>query len=161
MSEKEIITEDEQFMSYQEKNTLVSLATTVLSFAIYCLIVFQKYNDTNFELAEEFKFWAQAILILIPVLIVSQIIAQIVFIIINVIVTGEEAPEIIDEFDKIIDLKSTRNFYHTFMIGFLLSMVAIVFDEPPATMLIIMFSAILVSGVILDLSKFYYYRRGI
>jgi hypothetical protein len=165
MSHQEDIREDEQFFSHQEKGTIVSLATTILSFAIYCIVVFQKYQDTNFDSAnsnsiEEFKFWASVILILIPVLVVSQIIAQIVFVIINAIVMREEAPEIIDEFDKLIDLKSTRNFYHTFMVGFLLSMIAIVLDEPPATMLIIMFAAILVSGVILDLSKLYYYRRG-
>ena len=165
MSHQEDIREDEQFFSHQEKGTIVSLATTILSFAIYCLVVFQKYQDVNLDpananSADEFKFWATVILVLIPVLIVSQIVSQIIFIIINFVVTGEEAPEIIDEFDKLIDLKSTRNFYHTFMVGFLLSMIAIVLDEPPATMLIIMFAAILVSGVILDLSERYYYRRG-
>ena len=166
MTDQEERGQDEEFLSYQEKITLVSLITTVLSFGIYCLMVFQKYQDktsdsANFNSTDELKFWASVILILIPVLIVAQIVAQIVFAIINFIVTGEEDLEITDEFDHLIDLKSTRNFYHTFMAGFVLSMVTIALDESPSTMFIILFFSLLVAGVILDLSKLYYYRRGV
>jgi hypothetical protein len=145
-------------MFFQQKSTIVSLITSIVIFTLYSVYVFQKWN---LEPENEFKFWSSVILTLIPVLIVAQIITQIIFIIINTIVTGEEDDSpTVDEFDKLVDLKATRNFYHVFLAGFLLSMVSQVMEEPPSTMFIMLFFSFLLSGVSLDISKIYFYRRG-
>jgi len=99
-------------MSIQEKKPLVSLVSNLLIFGIYYLLVFRKYNQSGFSSEEELRFWAAVILILVPVLIVAKIVLYILFSIVNTIVTKEQESMLTDELDNLIELKSTRNFYH-------------------------------------------------
>jgi hypothetical protein len=148
-------------MSYQEKQAIVSLIGTILISAGYCVYIFQKYQAEGVSPTNDLSFWASAILILILVMIVLKIIVYIAFSILNTIVTREEEPGFTDERDKLIDLKATRNFYHVFMAGFVLSMLALAVGQPPFVMFTIIFFSILVAGMILDISQFYFYRRGV
>ncbi len=105
-------------MSYQEKSTIVSLFGTAVIFIIYSIKVFQKYQELGLNATNDFKFCGTAILILIPVLAAFQIISLIVLNIVNVATTSEEAPSFTDELDKLIQLKSVRNFCYMFLVGF-------------------------------------------
>ncbi len=148
-------------MSIQEKKPLVSLVSNLLIFGIYYLLVFRKYNQSGFSSEEELRFWAAVILILVPVLIVAKIVLYILFSIVNTIVTKEQESMLTDELDNLIELKSTRNFYHAFMIGFFISMGALVLKLPITMMFVILLATIFVAGIVSDLSKFYFYRNGI
>ena len=66
-------------MSYQVKQKIASLVTNLVVFSWYYLRAIGIYEERSMSSAEEFKFWAQVILILIPVLVVSQIVVQILF----------------------------------------------------------------------------------
>ncbi|QYR21770.1 hypothetical protein KZ483_01620 [Paenibacillus sp. sptzw28] len=148
-------------MSFQEKRNIVSLITTLLILPLYCMYVFQRYQERSFNSADELSFWGAFILILIPVSIAAKIIIHIVFSTINTIATKEKEPSITDEFDKVIGLKATRNSHYVFMIGFLLSMVPLVMNMPPYVMFIILIASGFVSEVVGTVTQLYLYRRGV
>jgi hypothetical protein len=147
-------------MSYQERRAIVSLISSVLITALYSVYMAQRYPVTAPYSPEVFRFWGAFILILIPVSIVAKIIIYIVFSIINTIATREDEPSITDERDKFIELKATRNSLYVFSVGFLLAMLALVIDQPPATMFIILIGGGLLSEAVSDISQFIFYRRG-
>lgn len=148
-------------MLFQEKRNLVSLLSTLLIFTIYSLYVLQKYQEGSFHASNEYRFWGAFILILIPVSIIAKVIIHIVFSIINTIATKEKEPLITDELDRLIYLKSTRNSHYVFIIGFLLSMIPLVMDQPPYVMFILLIGSGLLSELVGNITQLYLYRRGI
>jgi hypothetical protein len=147
-------------MDNKEKQILVTAISLILIFAGYSLYVYNKYIAVNFDIVNDFKFWGKAFLILIPVTIVSQIVIHIVFSIINKIVTNEDMPTLSDERDKLIDLKALRISHWIFTTGFLLSMVSQVIGMPPYAMFITLIASGFVSGIVSEIAKIYFYRKG-
>ncbi|KRF03182.1 hypothetical protein ASG89_23910 [Paenibacillus sp. Soil766] len=148
-------------MSYQEKKHIVSFISTLLIFSCYCWYVFQKLQDTSMDTTETLRFWAAAILILIPVSIVAKIIIAILFNIIYRITTKEVEPSFSDELDKLIDLKATRNSHYVFVLGFLLAMGSLLMDMTPTTMFIILFFSGFLSEMAGVFTSLYLYRKGV
>lgn len=146
-------------MSQQEKRSIFFLISTIITSAIYILIVFLKYDIGS--LTDDYKFWAIVILIYIPIQIVTRIIIYIIFAIIIKVVDNEDVSEINDEMDKLIELKSTKNSFSVFGIGFLLSMASLVIEMPPTVMLNILLFTMFASGIISDVSAIYFYRKGV
>ena len=162
MSIPETAVTTKETMSIQEKKSVVNLVSSVLIFGIYGWYVLQNYQAGGPALAYDFKFWASAILILIPISIVAQIIVAIVFAIVNAIATNErEDPSFQDERDKLIELKAARNSMYVFILGFVLAMVSVVMGYSPAVMFIILAVSGLASEIADELSQLYFYRRGV
>jgi len=147
-------------MDNKEKQILVTAISSVLIFVSYSLYVYNKYIAVNFDILNDFKFWGKTFLILIPVTIVFQIVIHIVFSIINKIVTNEDIPTLSDERDKLIDLKAIRISHWIFTMGFLLSMILLVIGMPPYTMFITLIVSGFISGIVSEIAKFYFYRKG-
>ena len=149
-------------MSIQEKRPIVSIISNLLTFGIYYAIVFNIYKESVSTIAEELKFWGAIVLIFIPVLIVAKIVLYIIFSIFNTIITGEKEENFLkDEFGRLIESKATRNSYHVFMGGFLLSMGSLVIGMPLLVMFNIILLSLIAAGMVQDLSEFYYLRKGI
>lgn len=150
-------------MTHEEKNNIVSLITTTLVSIPYLAYTLHKYNAENIALPEELKFWGTAILLLIPLRIITEIIVHIVFAILTAIVTGKDdaEPEITDERDSLISLKSTRNAHYAFILGFVAAIIAVTPGTSVSVMFIILFITGVVSEFIEILSKIYYYRKGV
>ncbi|WEK54445.1 MAG: hypothetical protein P0Y55_18225 [Candidatus Cohnella colombiensis] len=148
-------------MSFQEKRNIVSLISTLLIFGSYCLYNLQKFPNGNTSLEDTISFWGSFILILLPVTIVAKIIISIAFSIIHKIATNEKEPSFSDELDKLIELKSHRNSYFMFGLGFVLAMGSLVIDKP----INVMFLILLISGFTAEvtgyISQLMYYRRGV
>jgi hypothetical protein len=147
-------------MDNKEKQILVTVIGMILIIACYSLYVYNKFIAVNFNIINDFKFWGKTFLILIPVTIVFQIIIHIVFAIINKIVTNEDMPTLVDERDKLIDLKAIRISHWIFTLGFLLSMVSLVMGMPPYVMFITLIASGFISGIVSELAKIYFYRKG-
>lgn len=147
-------------MSFQEKRALVSGVSTILINVLYAREMSARYPTSGDYSPEVFQFWGMYLLLLIGVTIVAYIIIHIIFVILNTIATREEEPNIVDERDKLIDLKATRNSLYVFQIGFLLAMVALVAGAAPSLMFVILIGAGVVSSLVSDISQFYFYRRG-
>ena len=147
-------------MSFQERRSLVNLASAVLITVIYAAYVLPRMPEADPYSKEIFHFWGSFFLLLIPVSIVARIVVFIVFYIINTIATREEEPSITDERDKLIELRANRNGFYVFVLGFLIAMASLVMEMPPSTMFIILICSGIASEVISDASEFVYHRRG-
>jgi len=145
-------------MSYQEKRTSISLLSTILATAAYGVWLWQQYPSKSEYSESFFQFWGGAMLIFIAVQVVFKLIFLIGFIIFTI---REQDPEFTDEFDKLIEDKSTRRLYDVFMVGFVLAMIALVLKMPPDVMFIILLAFMTGGGIIGDVLQLYYYRRGV
>lgn len=148
-------------MDSKEKQIMVTAISLMLIFAIYSIYVYNKYIADNFIILNDFKFWGKSFLILIPITIVSQIVIHIVFHIINKIVTNEDIITISDERDKLIDLKALRISHWIFTMGFLLSMIALAIGMPPYVMFLTLIASGFISGIVSEIAKIYFYRKGV
>ncbi len=148
-------------MSYKEKQSLVSLVTTIIVSIPYLAYIFMRYQSGNYAAGEEVSFWAKAILVLIPLRIVMEIIISIIFSILSAIITRENTTDITDERDNLIELKGMRNSFLVFIIGFLVALISVALNNSVSTMFIIIF----ITGVVSELSdifsKLYYYHKGV
>ena len=148
-------------MTYQERRSLVSLIGTAIIIAGYLAFITGRAQEAGPSVESDIQFWASAVLLLIPVYIVLQVIVIILFTIANTIATRRQESEASDEFDRLVDLKSTRNFYHTFMAGFVLAMLTAALGQPPAAMFIVLLFGIFAASIMSYASELYYYRRGV
>lgn len=148
-------------MDYHERKSIVSIASTILALGIYYWYVFNDYSRLAMSTEEELRFWGKAILLAIPVSIVSKIIVAIIFAIVNYAVTKEKTACFEDERDKLIELKSTRNAYFIFGMGFFLAMIVLAFGYPFKYMFIAFIGAGIASEVFDSLSRLYFHRKGI
>lgn len=148
-------------MTIQEKKPLVSLLSNLIIYGVYFYIVMGKHAEMNFTTEGEIKFWATVFALLIPILIVSKIVLYIIFSIFNTAITNEKEPSFTDELDKMIDLKASRNFGVVFSIGVIASLALPAIGFNATIMFISVLVSTLIAGITLDLSQFYYYRKGI
>jgi uncharacterized membrane protein len=147
-------------MSYQERRSLVSLISTLAITGAYTAYMLQRYPDAGAYSPEVFRFWGLFFIVLIPVSIIARVIIHILFSILNTIATQEAEPSITDERDRLIELKASRNALYAFSLGVVLAMGALVFEQPPSTMFILVTAAGVASEIIDSLSQFFFYRRG-
>jgi hypothetical protein len=147
-------------MSTKEKQSIVTLISTVLILGFYALYVYQNYLKTDWALINDFKFWGTTFLIMIPVMIVAQIIIHIIFAIVNKIVTNEDMDDLSDERDKLIDLKAIRISHWIFSAGFLSAMSTQAMGMEPWVMFVTLITSGFLSGIVSESAKIYFYRRG-
>jgi len=147
-------------MSHQEKQSWVSIISSIVIIAAYSLYIYYNQVEGNADILNNFKFWGKSFIILIPVAIIAQIIIHIIFAIINKIITKEDMPEFSDERDKLFELKSTRITHWIFIVGFMLAMGSQAIEMKPSVMFIVLIFSGFVSGITGELVKIMYYRRG-
>lgn len=148
-------------MTYQEKKSIVNMISGLLITAIYALIVYQRHQQGQFDLTQDFKAWGIVFLIFVGISIVARIIIYIIFHIINTIATREVDIPITDERDRLIELKATRNSYIAYMVSFLTAMVLLALGMPVFGLFICLVCGGLLSEIIENSSKIYYHRKGI
>ena len=148
-------------MTTHEKRNILNIISSLLVLGIYGLYLYS-HLTTGEEPENIIKFWAISFLVLIPISIVVNIVLNILMAILYGISTGgDEMPELSDERDKSIELKSNRNGFWIFMIGFLISMVTQVIEMPVSAMFIGFYISGLASSLVSDISSLLYYRSGV
>lgn len=146
-------------MTDQIKKSLVSLISDFLIFGTYYLLVFNRYQSSSFSTEEEFKFWASAILIFIPVIIVSKILFYIIYAIVKTIATKQKEQFISDELDKLIELKASKYSSMAFSTGFMLGMAALLMGMSTLVMFNIFLLSMFACMLVDDLSQLILYRN--
>lgn len=146
--------------SYQELRALMSVISTVIITVPYAVLMFQRYPQTDAYSPEIFRFWGVFFILLIFVSIVAKIALTILFSILNAVITREADGDRTDERDRQIEQKSTQYALYVFSAGFLLAMAALAVDQPPVVMFVILLGAGMLSEVVSDFAKFFFYRRG-
>ncbi|MEP1093883.1 MAG: hypothetical protein ABJG78_02170 [Cyclobacteriaceae bacterium] len=148
-------------MYYHEKKSIVNILSTLLIYGIYYWIVYQRYGETVMSVEEELQFWGKTMLLVIPIAIGGKIIVHIIFSITHRLVTKEEQPGFEDERDRLIALKSTRNAFFIFGVGFLFALSSLAMGWPLQSMFIAMIIAGILSDVFDNLSQLYFHSKGI
>ena len=147
-------------MGHHEKQSIVSIIGSVLVIGFYSLYVYRNYIQADMGLLNDFQFWGKSFLYLIPVAIVVQIVIQILFAIGNRIITQEDLPDITDERDKLIELKSIRISHWIFTAGFMLAMGSLAMGMKPYVMFLTLISSGFVASLASEIAKIIWYRRG-
>ena len=147
-------------MGHHEKQSIVSIIGSVLVIGFYSLYVYRNYIQADMGLLNDFQFWGKSFLYLIPVAIVVQIVIQILFAIANRIITQEDLPDITDERDKLIELKSIRISHWIFTAGFMLAMGSLAMGMKPYVMFLTLISSGFVASLASEVAKIIWYRRG-
>ena len=147
-------------MGHHEKQSIVSIIGSVLVIGFYSLYVYRHYIQADMGLLNDFQFWGKSFLYLIPVAIVVQIVIQILFAIGNRIITREDLPDITDERDKLIELKSIRISHWIFTAGFMLAMGSLAMGMKPYAMFLSLISSGFVASLASEIAKIIWYRRG-
>ncbi|MBK8138022.1 MAG: hypothetical protein IPK52_19780 [Chloroflexi bacterium] len=107
-------------MSFQEKQAIASVFSTVLASIVYFRDVFNRLVEGGPSLASDLRFWGTVFLIYIPVFIVFNIVIHIIVSILNTVATREQEPAITDELDRMVAFRADRNFFTVFGAGFML-----------------------------------------
>lgn len=165
-------------MSYKEKRTTVLTITGLFILIAYCIYAYGKYKSGTIA-ADDVRFWAGTILIFIGVGIVSTIIIQITFhILLSVAIAMQRTSRnaecddkkigktiqvemVMDEMDKLIELKAMRIGFITAGTGFVAALASIVLGFSPVIMINIMFISICVGSLFEGFTQLYFYRRGV
>lgn len=147
-------------MSYQEKNSIVSMLTSSIVFIGYVTYVLNRYSLGELMSSEDTRLWALIILGMIPVSIVARIITTIILNIHYRISAGEEEPSIRDERDKLIELKGARTGHYIFILGFVVGLILLALGQPISVLFIAMIFSGFLSDLVNDLSMYFFYRRG-
>lgn len=152
-------------MSYQERRSLFNIFLSIITSLVYGLIILSRYNNGLMDTSNMFRFWSIVILLVIPVTIVSKIIALIIFRIFGEIfdeISGKkEDRDIVDERDKLIELKSDRFSQYVFALGFILGLVSQLFTDNVSYFFIIMISGGFLSELSTSIMQIVYYRKGV
>ncbi len=147
-------------MGHKEKQSIVSIIGSVLVIGFYSLYVYRNYIQADLELLNDFQFWGKSFLYLIPVAIVVQIVIHIIFAIANRIITQEDLPDLTDERDKLIELKSIRISHWIFILGFMLAMGSLAMGMKPYIMFLTLISSGFLASLASEVAKIIYYRKG-
>ncbi|MHB1454731.1 MAG: hypothetical protein ACYCYM_12375 [Saccharofermentanales bacterium] len=165
-------------MFYKVKRTIVSILTSILVIAAYCIYTFSKVQS-GAAATDDLKFWATTILVFIGIGIVFMIIIQIVFhILLSIAMAVKEQVQtgscddkkiektleldmVEDEMDKLIELKSMRISFIIVGIGFTAALVSLVMNYSPVVMLNIMFASFSIGSLIEGFTQLHFYKAGI
>ena len=147
-------------MSFQQRRAIIYIISTLLILVGYIVYISQKYSHGEIDPEGDLKFWGSLVLIMVPILIGVNIVVHIIAAIADAIATREEPDIVTDELDKLIELRSMRNSYSLFMIGFLLAMVTLVMSYPVFVMFNVIVGSMLASQLFHGVSQLYFYRRG-
>lgn len=148
-------------MSFQERRDLASLIGTIAFTAIYVWVLAGRVETHAIDLATDLRFWGAAFLIFVPVQVVAKIVFMILFMIVNTIATQREEPDITDEMDRIIELRSVRISGWVFMGGFFVAMGALTAGMGLQAMFGVFAVTVVLCGVTMDVAHIVYYRRGV
>jgi len=148
-------------MTYTEKNTLVSMLTGMLVFGIYSSKMYQLYQEGRFAAADAGVLMGKSVLYMIAASIIIAIITSIIFSIVHALATGEKKPNfVVDERDKLIELKAMQFSFIVFSFGFVGSAIALVFETTPLMVIFATITSMFVASIAGDIFKLVCYRRG-
>ncbi len=142
-------------MAYQVKKSYVTIVTLIIGFLGYGGFVLSVI-ETPLTIYN----YGMYIFIALPVLVVLNIVGKIIFDLLNRTSEKKEEPKSPDEFDRIIEYKSIRNFSFTFITGFFTSL-ALLWLGTLLASFILLFVFIFASGLVLQLSYIVYYTKGV
>jgi hypothetical protein len=148
-------------MSFQEKNTLITLANFTLILSIYLISLLLMFQSGNLTPENIFRLWGVVAVLAVVGTVVSMILTHLASKVIHTMRTSEqlEISDLQDERDQLIDLKGTNLAYRISSIGVALSMLTFVFGQSPLVLFALLIFFGLLAQIISDGFRLYLYRR--
>jgi hypothetical protein len=149
-------------MAYKEKQALITILIYIIGIGSYLGYILTRDPEQYLD----GKFWASTMLIFIGILIVMTIIILIAFnIAYEVVYAVKKEPgkidDVVDEMEKLINLKSVRNGGIVSSIAILFAPVLVLFDVSLIWVLNVVYIGFFVAAIFEECSKLYFYKRGI
>lgn len=147
-------------MSYLHRNIFASLFSMVLVYGVYCWHIIAMYQDGRFDGADATNLLGKSVLLLIVAAIVVTIITTILFNIVFSIATDDQKPSyVVDERDRLIELRGMRISEMVTGAGFVLAMVALAIGHASFLAFNIIVLAFASASVTEGVVKLFIYRR--
>ncbi len=148
-------------MPHQEKNIYASLISAALIFGAYFWYVYALYQDGGFDGADANSLIGKSILGLIIGGIIINIIMHIVINIIFAALENDPKPSfVVDERDKLIELRALRVSYYIFGAGYVASMIALAMGQTTFMVFNLIILSCAIATVTEALFQLALYRRG-
>ncbi|MDA3932319.1 MAG: hypothetical protein PF513_06240 [Tenericutes bacterium] len=153
-------------MTYNEKKNITNILSGILIAVVYGIIIYQKYLNGVLDDSNIFRFWAIIILIFIPISIGARIIIMIIFHIFEAVVQAskgndiEDEMDIVDERDKLIQVKASVISMYIFAFGFVLALITQLFNVSNHVFFIVLVITGLLTDIVSESLMIRYYRRG-
>lgn len=148
-------------MNFEVKNTYAGIASTVVIFAVYYIVVSGMYAEGRFEGPAGLALLGKAILALMAGGIVVHIVMLILSNIVFAIVQNDPKPSfVVDERDKIIELRGLRVSYYVFGAGYVISMIALAMGMGAFGVFNLLLAACALSAWVEAIMRLVLYRRG-
>ena len=151
-------------MSIQVQKAVFNLATTILIVGGYLFYIFGTHGNVYLPKVITLQFWGVFILKFTVVMVATKVILFILFAIFKKIKSGgneDEDLDFLDERDKLIEIKSDRYSHWISSVGFIISMVPIAMGYSVNYMFSIILVFGIVSTVMSDVWKIYFYNKGV
>ncbi len=156
-------------MTYQERRSIILAIATLISSIIYYSIMKNRLITPGLEQVELLKQWAKFVVFFIPVQIVITIVVTILNNILANIFDGiknggeltENDYEVVDEYEKYVELKALQISTSIFAITIFSGITLLIFTVPIAYMFQTFFIGTVLTGISFELAKLFYYRRGV
>ena len=151
-------------MALGVQKAIFNIITSIFIMGGYGIYVFVINREESMAQINEAQFWGKFMLTMIIVTIILKIALYIIFTIVRKMRNMEadiEDIDFMDEYDKQIEMKSERRGNHVFVFGLIASMVPIAMGYPLSSMFIILISSGFIGGVLGDVWKIYFYKKGI
>ena len=148
-------------MNFEVKNIYAGFISTVIIFTTYFIIVSGMYSEGRFEGAEGNALLGKAIVSLIVGGIIVHIVIAILTSIVMAIATNDPKPSfVVDERDKLIELRGLRVSYHVFGAGYVAAMIVLAFGVEVFWVFNLLLASCAISVLAEGLIRLRYYRRG-
>jgi len=148
-------------MSHQVRTTYAGLFSGVLIFVLYFWRISYLNDQGRFEGTDAMALLAKTFLLMIPGGIIITIISMIMFSIIFAIATNDPKPSfVVDERDRLIELRALRWSYYIFGVGFICSMVTMALGHSTLTVFNLIIGSMMLATIAEGLIQLVMHRRG-
>lgn len=147
-------------MSDQERKLIIAIVSTLLVSALYCLKMFELYQQGLFSGADATVLVGKSILALILANVLVNIVVAIVANIVFSLASKTCESPVSDERDKLIELKGMQVSYAVFGAGLLLSMGVLALGWASFIVFNLIILSITIGEVVGNLTKIHQYRSA-
>lgn len=149
-------------MSYNEKNNLLTLITSLLIMGTYFWRMYNMWIGGELDGEAANAIMGQSVLWLILASIIVNIIAHIIFAIVHAAITRDENPShLVDERDRLIELKGLRVGYYILGVGFVTSMIVLAMGYPSILVFNLIVLSFALAGFAENITRITMYRLGL
>lgn len=150
-------------MTFQQKNTVVTLATFSLILTLFLMRLMQLIQGDNFTQPTLVRLWLMVVLLAVVATIAALILTHGVSAAILAIRTNDGDPEyddLVDDRDRFIDLKGTRLTYTVTSLGSFLAMLTFALGQSALIMFTLLVFFGLVAQIAGDVRRLHLYSQG-